>query len=210
MIQWIVGSEFNLIQLTWEYHSRCLNYELESVWKFMTNTTNEETEIETGTVAIRNESVLQLIQPILPIFKLSRLFFSKLSEREMTNKQDLDKLLFTRISSRQLTILYELYAIVYCDMREIVSNLLQKTYMRTPDGQIDTEELGRTIKLLETRFESPLSIISSHFLPLVNSTPLGSSAQDYYRDWLATWSILFSLAIQQFKDALHLYSFNLS
>ncbi|POW18083.1 hypothetical protein PSHT_06217 [Puccinia striiformis] len=95
------------------------------------------------------------------------------AHRAINNNHDLLESSFTRINSKHLTKLLNLYS-----MHTGIMLFL-------PLDKIES---------LKTCFETRLSLVSNHFLPMIKARSDGLSAQDYYQDWLVTWSVQYNLA----------------
>ncbi|KAH9453942.1 hypothetical protein Pst134EB_014042 [Puccinia striiformis f. sp. tritici] len=194
MIDWITGSEFHLIQNTWKYDARSSKDDFDPIYRFIAFKSNQQT------APPYQSHHSQLLRHILLVLKLSKLFFTKLSDRAINNNHDLLESSFTRINSKHLTKLLNLYSMVHYCIHEIADIIAHRNYA--------FPSIGQEIESLKTCFETRLSLVSNHFLPMIKARSDGLSAQDYYQDWLVTWSVQYNLAIQHFKDAFQSSSSN--
>ncbi|KAA1105979.1 hypothetical protein PGT21_025457 [Puccinia graminis f. sp. tritici] len=195
-IQWLEGSEFDLVQYHWPNEIRGMDRDLE-----------ELSEVINGTAHLKKGSrmpgplsdpAVQLSRSLLPILKLSRLFFNKLSNRAMNRKR---LSLHSEMRSDQLDTLYELAGNVNCELSEVL-NLL-RTADRS-DGRSARPACTRIVTALEAHFESALLLLHLYFLPLIPDTD-GFPIQTYFKAWFATWHTQFGLVIQNFIDTAGLF-----
>ncbi|KAI9630318.1 hypothetical protein KEM48_014043 [Puccinia striiformis f. sp. tritici PST-130] len=165
VIQWIEGSEFDLVQQGWI------------------------------------KSNMQLARQFLPIMKLSRLLLKKLSKRGMGGEEGIE--LYTELCSEELSSLSGFSCTLHVHLVGIVCIL---TSLNHPADHGDVARvITGMVEALEIKIESPLALISSHFVPMLTADINGFSVQNYYREWLMTWNTQLSLAISNFKDAIELY-----
>ncbi|KNE94697.1 hypothetical protein PSTG_11971 [Puccinia striiformis f. sp. tritici PST-78] len=192
-IEWLEGSEFNLVQKQWPMELFGINIQLEILMDLINRTTQLEEDEEH-----LSESATQLGKSLLPIIKLSRLFINKLMMRGM-NKKYLP--LFTEMRSDQMESLAGLAR----DVNGMVTQLMN--FMRVADQSLASnisKFLTHTAKQLERDLLSGLSLFIIYFIPLIPDRH-GFSMQDHLRSWFVTWCTQFSFAIQRLKDAAELY-----
>ncbi|KAI7951245.1 hypothetical protein MJO28_006929, partial [Puccinia striiformis f. sp. tritici] len=171
----------------WKYDACSSKDDSDPIYRFIAFESNQQT------APPYQSHHSQLLRHILLVLKLSKLFFTKLSDRAINNNHDLLESSFTRINSKHLTKLLNLYSMVHYCIHEIADIIAHRNYA--------FPSIGQKIESLKTCFETPLSLVSNHFLPMIKARSDGLSAQDYYQDWLVTWSVQYNLAIQHFKDA---------
>ncbi|KAA1116665.1 hypothetical protein PGT21_021980 [Puccinia graminis f. sp. tritici] len=144
---------------------------------------------------------IELAEHILPILKLSRLLLKKLSKRGLSGEEGIES--YTELSSKQLTSLLEFGSKLHISVTGIARTI------RGLIPPVNYERVGRSLrsmaKPLNTKFEVPLAIISSCFVPMLATDVDGFSVQNYYREWMVTWSTQFGVAIGNFNDGLRLY-----
>ncbi|KAH9466875.1 hypothetical protein MJO28_000516 [Puccinia striiformis f. sp. tritici] len=173
-IEWYNGPEFDLVQLGWPKETHRIDDSLGELLSLINQ-------------AKYNSSVTQAARLLVPLFKLSRLFFNRISKRGM-NQKPLP--LFTSLRTDQLVLLEGLPGRV----ASYLTHLLE--YLR--GSVIPSHHVNEVAKCIEEEFESPLFMISLHFLPLIPDTD-GFPTQNYFRTWLVTWCNLLSLAIQHLE-----------
>ncbi|KAA1065584.1 hypothetical protein PGT21_004142 [Puccinia graminis f. sp. tritici] len=200
-INWLEGSEFDVVQIDWRNEKRGIDEQLQELLGMINPTTplNEENN-PSGTQPL-SEPVVNLAKSVLPVIKLCRLFFNKLSERGMNRKR---LPLFTTMCSYQLDLISRLAEEIDGNLGRILKIL------RAADTIVDentTESLTKTVKALETHFETPLLLILLHFLPIIPDT-VGNPVQNYFKEWFAIWNTQFTLAIKNLLDAIESYEGN--
>ncbi|KAI7935330.1 hypothetical protein MJO28_016201 [Puccinia striiformis f. sp. tritici] len=141
-----------------------------------------------------HELVIHLTKLAIPIIKLSRLFFQKLSRRGMNGKHLQS---FTKMNSKQLRFLSESARRVAKKLVEIL-NILSNAQTDPEIVSVDTHVLPRGMEHLASRFEAPLLLVVLYLIPLIPET---DPDQKYYRDWFSTWNIQIILAIDRFQLA---------
>ncbi|KAH9453952.1 hypothetical protein Pst134EB_014053 [Puccinia striiformis f. sp. tritici] len=191
VIQWIEGSEFDLVQQGWMSYIFSIDCNLANVLNFTTHS---------------SKSNMQLARQFLPIMKLSRLLLKKLSKRGMGGEEGIE--LYTELCSEELSSLSGFSCTLHVHLVGIVCIL---TSLNHPADHGDVARvITGMVEALEIKIESPLALISSHFVPMLTADINGFSVQNYYREWLMTWNTQLSLAISNFKDAIELYKNNIS
>ncbi|KAI9624296.1 hypothetical protein KEM48_009038 [Puccinia striiformis f. sp. tritici PST-130] len=127
------------------------------------------------------EPVIRLTELLIPIIKLSRLFFNKLSGSGVHKKQ---LPAHTEMNSKQMKCLYGSAQ----DVARDVSKLLNLLYAAevTRWNTIDTRMFSEAAGTLASRFEAPKLLFLVHVIPLIQEIDL-----DYYENWFATWNTQF-------------------
>ncbi|KAI9624369.1 hypothetical protein KEM48_008951 [Puccinia striiformis f. sp. tritici PST-130] len=135
------------------------------------------------------EPVIRLTELLIPIIKLSRLFFNKLSGSGVHKKQ---LPAHTEMNSKQMKCLYGSAQ----DVARDVSKLLNLLYAAevTRWNTLDTRMFSGAAGTLASRFEAPKLLFLVHVIPLIQEIDL-----DYYENWFATWNTQFGLAINNFQ-----------
>ncbi|POW04288.1 hypothetical protein PSTT_10503 [Puccinia striiformis] len=194
---WLVGSEFDLVQQDWALQTDKLDERLKELLCFINQASNNEEDRSSGSEP-PSKSLIQLSRSLIPIFKLSRLFFKRLSKRGMNMK----KLpLFTELRSDQLEFLSESSANVHNHVKEFM-RLLRMSYAGD-EGFICDCLIQRADKI-NSIFETASCLIHIYIVPHVPDTD-GFPIQTYYRSWLVSWRTQFSLAMQHLTDAPKLF-----
>ncbi|KAA1076672.1 hypothetical protein PGT21_015294 [Puccinia graminis f. sp. tritici] len=143
------------------------------------------------------QSVIQLARLSLPIFKLSKIFFAKFSERGLARERIP---IHTAISSDQINIIAESVDSVAERLHEIETFLDCANRRNGRSDQVIT-----AAEILKGKFESPLFLVLLHFIPLIPDTE-GLHRQKHYQDWCVTWNTHMSLAIHNFTLAAKSYT----
>ncbi|KAH9453503.1 hypothetical protein Pst134EA_024370 [Puccinia striiformis f. sp. tritici] len=140
-------------------------------------------------IDVSGEPVVQLAKLSIPIVKLSRLFFNKLSNGGM-NQNQLPK--FTEMTSNQLALVNRSVGDVGDDLEGILK-LLNRIEHSHQLGY-SYQGIMRAINRLKTRFNSFLSLIYIHFLAHLPDTDHFGDRK-YFKKWFDTWETQFSIAI---------------
>ncbi|POV94988.1 hypothetical protein PSTT_16537 [Puccinia striiformis] len=195
-IKWLGRSEFELFQWDWPEKICRIDEELEGLLSFINRMKTGKREPKNET---KIESALVLAKSIEPIVKLCRLFFNKLSARNM------DKRLFPLLSGMrtdQLNRLHHLAEAVYTDLFGCIFNLIDDYLLFIGKRLIDFIHI-------EQLFEPALFLISHHFVRFLPETDC-YPAQSTLRAWLATWYDQLISAVQHYQRALIAYYNSLS
>ncbi|KAI9610254.1 hypothetical protein KEM48_002615 [Puccinia striiformis f. sp. tritici PST-130] len=148
-----------------------------------------------------SESATQLAKSVVPVMKLSRLFFDKMSRRGMNQK----KLpLYTTMSSHQLNTIDELAQNIEGRLTTILRGLGDADTYHEPDT---SELLTEVVQEIEAHFDAGILLILLHFVPIIPDTD-GFPVQNYYKDWLATWNTQLSIAVNNHLEACKIFEQN--
>ncbi|KNF04773.1 hypothetical protein PSTG_02251 [Puccinia striiformis f. sp. tritici PST-78] len=183
-------SELNAAEKHWEGWIHQINFELDrSIVSVVSSTAlyhlhNEDTRFG-------RELVIHLTELVIPIIKLSRLFFNKLSRRGMNSKPLASS---TGMNSQQIRCLSESAHAVWMTIAELL-NLLDKANKAPEADPVYTWGITQEIKNLASQFEAPLLIAVLYLVPLI---PERDPDHNYYRDWFATWNTQMVLATNRF------------
>ncbi|KAI9603583.1 hypothetical protein KEM48_000883 [Puccinia striiformis f. sp. tritici PST-130] len=137
------------------------------------------------------ELVIHLTELVIPIIKLSRLFFNKLSRRGVNSKP---LPLHTGMNSKQIRCLTEFAHTVVLTISGLL-NLLYKADKAPEADPVYTCDIAEVIEHFASRFEAPLTLCVLYIVPLI---PERDPGQKYYRDWFATWNTQMVLATNRF------------
>ncbi|POW07416.1 hypothetical protein PSHT_09943 [Puccinia striiformis] len=149
--------------------------------------------ISTPTIHL-SKPIIELARILIPVIKLLRLLFDKLSERGMNRKR---LPLYTTMNSDQLDSIGK--------MAEQVGDILQRLkdiFVESspqPDG-LTAQMLTQDVQSLEYLINNPLFLVLVYFLPIVPDTD-GFPTQNYLKAWLASWKTLFTIAKNNFVHA---------
>ncbi|OAV89930.1 hypothetical protein PTTG_11822 [Puccinia triticina 1-1 BBBD Race 1] len=135
---------------------------------------------------------------MIPILKLTKLFFDKLASKGMKDEQ---APLFTEMSSDQLNFLHDSAE----DVGEFVSNLMDilgDADMDSPDDI--SSRLVDEIEKLSKLFQAYVPLAAFYLTPLFPDID-GVSSQTYFRSWFTTWNTLFFTATHNAIQAAHAF-----
>ncbi|KAA1076732.1 hypothetical protein PGT21_017028 [Puccinia graminis f. sp. tritici] len=188
-INYLKGSE---LQLIWDLWSRGIGKVNNGLKALLWVTNPNESDL--------SQPAIKLGRSILPIFKLSRLFFKKLYQQNIQKK---DVGLFTDMCSNQLVSLH----VSIDDIQESISNMCMSiTDADQPipgnTGPAIFQEINKLIDL----FQSHLSFIYLYVLPNVFPNPIDFSHQIYFQNWFLMWTTSFHLATHNAIQATRSFS----
>ncbi|KAA1064314.1 hypothetical protein PGTUg99_012829 [Puccinia graminis f. sp. tritici] len=199
-LDWLKGSEFDNVQEDWRYEKCGINETLQKVLSLIDPTTSLSKKKRRLKEPL-SRPVVKLAKSVVPVIKLCRLFFNKLSARGM-NRRRLPP--FTTMCSYQLENIGALAGHTGAELGRIL-HLLQEA-----DTIVDEDTryaLTKAVGALETQFQTPFLLILLHFVPIIPDTD-GHPVQDYYKKWFAVWNTQFNLAIINLLDAIKEYEGN--
>ncbi|KAH9453125.1 hypothetical protein MJO28_007926 [Puccinia striiformis f. sp. tritici] len=185
-IRWAKGSELSFIHASWQDGLDDINEASSDLFRLV-NPTNEQ----------MIQEAVPLAQSFLPIIKLSKLFFHKLSREGMENKQ---APLCTEMCSYQLKSLEssvgKICELIYSAVCELEEGEL--------DGEISSRLLIHQVEQLLTTFQTCLLLAEFYIAPILPKIDVGSSQIDS-RTWFINWNLLFSHAAHNVIQACHAY-----
>ncbi|KAH9460421.1 hypothetical protein KEM48_009975 [Puccinia striiformis f. sp. tritici PST-130] len=147
------------------------------------------------------EPVMGLAKLLIPIIKLSRLFFNKISVRGINTKR---LPLFTEMCSEQIESLAKSHGRV-SDSLMCILYLLDDA--DSAQGAVtQTEFIGFALHH-KGIFEAPLLVVFLYLIPAIPDTD-GFPIQKYYKDWLITWKTQLTLAIENFINFVRSFGDN--
>ncbi|POW02856.1 hypothetical protein PSTT_11499 [Puccinia striiformis] len=139
-----------------------------------------------------NEPVKQIAQRLIPIIKLIKIFYYKLSKRGI-NSKGFPR--YTNMNSEQIKSVAESINAAHKDIAEL---LLLIRRADTGFGAATSHEFLHLANTLKSRLEPPLFLVPLYLIPLIPVTN-GLELRKYYITWVDTWSTQFYLAIHNFK-----------
>ncbi|KAI7953180.1 hypothetical protein MJO29_008811 [Puccinia striiformis f. sp. tritici] len=194
-IHWFIRPELDLVQTSWGPDQCSLNHELEKLLRINKPPIIFELIGYQFDSKPRHESFLKLGKSALPLLKLTKLFFNKFSVQAMNGKKLPH---FTTMSSYQLFILHDLPGKIHFEVSQITEAL---GGAKVHGEMIYSEQLKEALQLLETYFQAGSNLINLYCVSIIPDT----LSQNYYRDWLATWNTLFSIAISNLLEACRIF-----
>ncbi|KAH9463911.1 hypothetical protein Pst134EA_015992 [Puccinia striiformis f. sp. tritici] len=186
-ISWAKASELNIICDNWEVTLSDVGQTVDHLLSLI-NTKNEE----------GSQTLVQLAKSFIPIVKLSRLFFVKLSSEGMSRKGGP---LCTEMSSYQLHSLET-------SVRDITHSVmsLERLLRRSEEDEPDetSQYLIDQVERLLPRFQTCLFLADLYIVPIFPQLNV-CSTQVYFKTWFVTWNTLFSQAACNAIEACHTY-----
>ncbi|KAA1101146.1 hypothetical protein PGT21_008991 [Puccinia graminis f. sp. tritici] len=181
---WLKGSEWDIIIHDWGPKRFQSRLPLSCILTTLSHSSNSITKKP----YIQRSS--QLAQSALTIFKLSRLYLNKLSNRGL-NRKPLRP--FTEMCSHQLKKLHDLPDRIFRAHLSLLSRLDKEQEM----DRLSINEVIKEAKYLSTLFQSTSFLILIHVIPLIVDTD-GLPVQNYYKSWFLTYDTQFLIAYQNF------------
>ncbi|KNF00787.1 hypothetical protein PSTG_05927 [Puccinia striiformis f. sp. tritici PST-78] len=184
----IERSDWQFALRDWESELEGINDELEEILPPEPRT-DDESEIS------QCEPVVRLAELTIPLLKLSRLFFNKLTLRGINTKR---LPFFTEMCSAQIESLAKAHREVASSLFNISCNLAWEPV----EAGWNQEAMSYTAFIkwaenLKTSFEAPFILALLHLIPFIPDTD-GFPTQNYYRNWFKTWKTLLILATENF------------
>ncbi|KAI7942678.1 hypothetical protein MJO28_012705 [Puccinia striiformis f. sp. tritici] len=185
-IECINGSELDVAQNSWKDDLEAIDDTLEELECFLKS---ENSFTSSGD----HEETRKSLSPLaIPIVKLSRLFFIKLSKRHMNRKRLPSS---TDMCSEQIESLAR-------SARYVAGELLRfkLLFTRSEMGERAAVryEFIQIIQDLQARFEPPLLVVLLYIIPSIPGDTDGFPVQTYYRTWFSTWNTQRVLATAKF------------
>ncbi|KAH9447346.1 hypothetical protein Pst134EA_029385 [Puccinia striiformis f. sp. tritici] len=187
LIRCLEGSELDLLQDDWSKGKEALDNDFETLYSLAFPTTHSE-QPNRPNKKPPSQRATQLAKLALPVAKLSRMCINKLSRRGGMDTKGLPQ--FTEMCSVDLVTLCKLTREVSESVGRLTSNI---NVGYRPDMYSRASEL-------EKCFRIPLLLIHKHILPLFPNTNVFPN-QTYYKNWFATWSTEFDLALGNLRAA---------
>ncbi|PLW21016.1 hypothetical protein PCASD_15096 [Puccinia coronata f. sp. avenae] len=188
IIKWITSNEFILIQEHWDPELSALDDHIADLTQLIKQALDRPEPEENGDVSDPlarriNRHAIPLAQSLIPVIKLSRLFFRKLA-KEALNKRPSKP--FTDMSSFQLNTLSESAGDANFDFSDILKLLLGT------DETVDTaESITQIIHKLIRHFDSNLLLVIMFIIPLL---PNPIASPNDLQNSLVVWNSLFLIA----------------
>ncbi|POV95664.1 hypothetical protein PSHT_15537 [Puccinia striiformis] len=137
------------------------------------------------------EPVVQLAELLIPIIKVSRLFFNKLTIRGINTKR---LPLFTEMSSAQIEYLVQAHRTLSNRLKNIIFHLDEAD---SDPGTVSHNVFITNAHHIKVRFEAPLLVVLLYLVPAIPDTE-GFPTQNYYKRWFNTWNTQRILAVDNF------------
>ncbi|KAI9617702.1 hypothetical protein H4Q26_013008 [Puccinia striiformis f. sp. tritici PST-130] len=182
-IKWVNGSELDLVQLRWEDQFKDILRTLEHFIDSTHITIHQEIRSRRAAGKsvrdYRSDSILQVAESLIPVIKLSMLFFNKTSNQAMNRKR---LPLFTKISSSQLAVVADSALFSNMDLGDFHRILLNIPFAR----DFSRDDLTSRAQRYKTRMESAMFLIILYFLP--GDLPAHHPDKSWYVDWYTAFN----------------------
>ncbi|KAH9452204.1 hypothetical protein Pst134EB_016160 [Puccinia striiformis f. sp. tritici] len=193
---WLEGSEFDIVQAPWVHEKYRISEMLETFMLLINRC--PELRYRRAPLKPLSEPIIELARELIPVIKLLRLLFEKLSKRGM-NKKRLP--MYTNMVSDQLESVGKLVQQLVNDLERVKGAFCASSSVA--EGET-AHMLMSTVGAFKYRISNLFLLISVYFLPIVPDTD-GSPTRNYYKSWLASWKASFIIAIDSFVDAAYAF-----
>jgi hypothetical protein len=194
LIDWLNNHEFMLIQESWTKDLGMFDDQITKLTKLINKATNpaqiedEHEDLFSPNHPHLNEEAIPLAQSIIPIIKLSRLFFKKLAQNVLNQ---IPSKSYTDMNSYQLGALSQSIGLItgdVCDIIDIVGEA-------NATHQAETDEtLTESIQKIVHRFDSVILLVIVYVIPLLPNQNI--SPPNPLQAYFVHWNNLFFTATQ--------------
>jgi hypothetical protein len=187
-IVWFKGSELHLLNGYWQ----AAIGDIKIAWR------NLLIVVDPGNSRTRRPFA-ELAKPFIPLLKLIKLFFDKISKLGLTKRGVRS---CTGMSTDQL-FLFENLAIDIAEL--ILGSVCSLQEPRGEEPELTRQDLLQDLKELPVLFQRVVLLLDLYLVPLfpdINSL----SAQKYFKSWFVTWYTLFFQATNNAIQACHLFA----
>jgi hypothetical protein len=194
MIEWLRGHELTAIQEDWKIDLAGIDDMLAKVTKLINSRTDSDEDDQSRIQA----PLIQLAQSTVPIIKLSRMFFRKLSTSALNEAPSQS---FTAMSSDQLRTLCQSAEFIGTELNTIVKTLSKAG----ETNHVETAQaLSKSASTVLDLLQSNMLLVTLYVLPLIPKVN-HSSSQNHLKMWLITWNNLFISATDNCISAAHTF-----
>ncbi|KNE96521.1 hypothetical protein PSTG_10227 [Puccinia striiformis f. sp. tritici PST-78] len=187
-INHLKGSEWDVAEDCRRYAVLAINSELDYIISNV-NPLLELMKFTSSQDGKLSDPLIHHAQLVVPIFKLSKLFFKK-SSRTRVNKKLVSP--FTDMNSIQLSGLCQSARAVPGALKGILSLLCSGHGL--PTDAATYENVIRFAETMASLMETQVQLTVTYLVPLVPQTGVLLD-QNYYKDWFSLWDAQFTLAI---------------
>ncbi|POW13864.1 hypothetical protein PSTT_03433 [Puccinia striiformis] len=202
-IDYLKGHELTIIQEEWTMSTRENDDAINKIIKLINNTcaNSEENDDQSSEIeGILSEPFIQLARSVIPVIKLSSLFYRKLARTGLSKNIYLQP--YTEMSSDQLSTLSVSVEI----MSREVGGLFTILNRAEEGDEADTAEaLTDQVEALRDLFQSNISLVTLYVLPLIIPKADDPLSQNL-KAWLVTWNNQFHYATGNLISATQSYA----
>ncbi|KAH9465137.1 hypothetical protein Pst134EA_013031 [Puccinia striiformis f. sp. tritici] len=202
-IDYLKGHELTIIQEEWTMSTRENDDAINKIIKLINNTcaNSEENDDQSSEIeGILSEPFIQLARSVIPVIKLSSLFYRKLARTGLS--KNIYSQPYTEMSSDQLSRLSVSVEI----MSREVGGLFTILNRAEEEDEADTAEaLTDQVEALRDLFQSNISLVTLYVLPLIIPKADDPLSQNL-KAWLVTWNNQFHYATGNLISATQSYA----
>ncbi|KAI9611459.1 hypothetical protein H4Q26_008409 [Puccinia striiformis f. sp. tritici PST-130] len=194
-IKWFTGSQLDRVQDHWPSKLRRIDQILHDLLIRTQVSSNRKQEdrltgtAEQSSVSPLGDPAIQLVKSLIPVIKLSKLFFKSFSQRGINRKRLIS---FTPMSFEKLEQVASAAGDFVGNLSEIQQLLTHETSLRRSSYFL----IAKT-KSLQLRLGSAYCCTVSYFVPLIPDTD-GFPTQNLFKAWYEDWYTAFKLTTQNF------------
>ncbi|KAI7943273.1 hypothetical protein MJO29_013117 [Puccinia striiformis f. sp. tritici] len=203
-IAWITTPEIQLVQDRWPNQRAGMNIQLNKFLMIIDPNTDLEEKIPRFVDVPRSERFIQLATSVIPVIKLSRTFFHKLSNiffEKILRHRTINKSLspFTEMCSSQLFDLSDSPASVFRNLEKFLDTLSE---VATPGPgrfhmpRLESKDFTQLIDALTTRMQYTSLLVTLYVVPLLSDSEL----QEDFKTWSVTWNTQLVVATQHVNE----------
>ncbi|KAA1085524.1 hypothetical protein PGT21_009903 [Puccinia graminis f. sp. tritici] len=189
-IRWMNRSDFYLIRDQWPDWIYTINEKFDEFMKL------SGSDLISPNQKLRHK-LLKLAKLAIPVIKLCRIFFSKLSKQVLSMTW---LPLFTELSSQQIKTLRILPGYINSHLKNFLLGLKQTT---NNNRATSASSLLMSAQEHSKDFQISVDLITSHIVPILPKTD-DFPSQDYFRNWLGTWNTEHLVATENLVQAVKL------
>ncbi|WAQ93171.1 hypothetical protein PtA15_18A229 [Puccinia triticina] len=198
-IQFMKGSELNLVQDAWGGQlDRLEDYIWEIICAIDPRTNLQIADEFQNQSRLVHASVIHLARTSLPMLKLSKIFYTKLSKRWMNQRHFLP---YSDMSSDRIEVVANSIGFVSQDIDALIHLFFKAD---SDHSETTSQEFTRVTSDIKSHLESALLPIVAHYLPLIPDTECFSS-KEYYKNWLITWNTQYNISINNWDHAVQMF-----
>ncbi|KAI7957485.1 hypothetical protein MJO28_004580 [Puccinia striiformis f. sp. tritici] len=208
MIECCKDSDFRILQREWRPSVNQLTNMLKALANMINGTTHRRSW-NRFLLAVQGQwtdeahkiCATQLVRSAIPIVKLGRLFYEKLSN-PVTNQ--LPFTLDTKMSTDELLSLNKTIDVFFHRIDDLMNHIHSFFIANQGNGRKLTE-LSQISLMILTSLDEALSALASHLIPSQTTDP-PSDPQNNFKSWFLPLSDSFIVAVNNFREIIHSHS----
>ncbi|KAH9445685.1 hypothetical protein Pst134EB_023520 [Puccinia striiformis f. sp. tritici] len=206
--KWMKGTELDLVQLHWSKEIQGFNNTLNTLMSLISCSTRETQPAQLNDESrdqMNSKPALKLAHLCIPIMKLVRLLFKKLTTRGM-NMNPFPT--YTHMSSFNLDYFSDSAGRIGSDLEEFIKLLKNADLDIGIEGDIhpvESEHFIAVTSRLDHRLKNYLFFVLLYLVPIIPQSSYDFPVRDYYKDWFVLWNNSFNVAVRDFDKAAEFF-----